>query len=240
MKSTWQTRMVLSALLLLVATAAAAQTPAQLTVRGEAQLQVAADEAQMQIAVLSRERLAEQALEENSARLRQVEAALRKAGLDEGEYRTGRFRIEPVWSRRPKSAPDDWQPQVIGYSVRNSLHVETQKLVQVGELIEAAIGAGADSIEGLQFGLASPQVHRADAIASAVAHAQSDARALAEAASLRLVRLISLNLDNALIALPTPRMAVMAETMALKAPPPVIPGEVPVRATVTLSYEVAP
>ncbi len=228
------------ALVLLAGSALAGENLSRLTVRGEAELMIPADQVQMAVGVTTSAQAVEEALEENSRRMRRVREALQEEGLAEDEMRTGQFRIQPQWSRRPKKASSDWQPKITGYTVRNSLQVETQKLKLIGDLIEEAIAAGANEVNSIRFGLADPRRHRAAAIAKAVAAAQADASALALAASVDLVRLIDINLDNAAVVVPGPRPAVMAQTRLAKAEmaPPISPGDVPVRARVTLAYEV--
>ncbi|HKL48437.1 MAG TPA: SIMPL domain-containing protein [Desulfuromonadales bacterium] len=211
----------------------------RLTVSGKAELTVPADQVQLVVTVRTTGKKVEEALEENSRRMRQVQESLLKSGLEEDEFRTDRFRIRPQWSLRPNSAPSDWQPQITGYTVRNSVKIKTQKIKLVGDVIESTIEAGANEVDSIRFALADPRSHRADAISEAVGIAQADARALAEASSVELVRLLELNLDNAAVAVPRPTVMAEARMASPDRAPPISPGDVPVRAQVTLSYEVA-
>jgi uncharacterized protein YggE len=209
----------------------------KLTLRGEARLDKPADRLWLRVGVVTEDPAASAALEENSRRMEAVIKALKKAGLAEKEYETGRFSVRPVYSRRPRNAGPEWRPQITGYEVTNSLSVRTKKLERAGRLIEAANGAGANSID-INFDLADPRIHRDEAIATATANARSDAATLAEAAGVRLMRLLTINLDNAGWRPPTPKMArgmAMAEAAAA---PPIRPGEVTVSAAVTLVYEI--
>jgi uncharacterized protein len=162
-------------------------------------------------------------------------------GLTDDEYETGRFQVQPVYSRRPARADADWFPQIVGYRVTNSVLVKTKQLELAGRIIETANKAGANSIDFIQFTLADARIHRAEAIGAATANALADANALAEAAGLRLVRIVSITLDDAR---PTPppvyqRMG-MEMAMAPDAEPPISPGDVTVRANVHVIYEIAP
>ena len=62
---------------------------------------------------------------------------------------------------------------------------------------DAAGKAGANSIDSIAFDLSEPRIHRAEAIATATRHAIEDATVLAEASSLKLVRIMSITLDSA-------------------------------------------
>ncbi len=212
-----------------------------LTVRGDAQLEKPADELRIRVGVVTESDEAPTALQENSRQMNDVIDALKKTGLTEKEYQTSQFQIQPVYTRRPRQAPVDWKPKIIGYRVSNSLTVKTKKLELTGELIQAANEAGANSIDSISFGLADPRTHRVEAIRAATANALADARTLAEAASLRLVRVLSITLDQAAAPQPIPTIQRMSAGMAMAeaAPPPIQPGDVTVRASVTVQYEIA-
>lgn len=211
----------------------AQEAPPSLTVRGEARIEVPADQGQLTLAVVTTAATAAAALRQNSEKLRGVEKALVQAGLETGEYRTGQFSIHPEWSPRPDQAAPTWQPTIVGYTVNNSLHVTTGKLSLLGTLIEAGVKAGANQVEGLAFDLADAAPFRARTIGQAAANARTDALALANAAGVRLGAVLSLQLDPAESA-PRPMMLRMAEA----ASPPITPGEVSVRAGVTIVYRI--
>jgi uncharacterized protein YggE len=214
----------------------------KLTVRGEAELEKPADRVELAIGVLTEGETAAPALDANTKRMNAVVKALGKSGLDESEYRTGRFRVRPVYSRRPRQADPDWIPRITGYEVANSVVVKTKQLDKVGDIIESANEAGANSVEVSGFDLADERQYRAEAIATATQHAVADARTLADAAGLRLVRVLAVNLDNIPVRgtemrFAAPRGRAMSEASG---PPPINPGDVTIRATVTIVYEIAP
>ena len=211
-----------------------------LTVRGDAQLDKPADELRIRVGVVTESDEAPTALRENSRQMNDVIDALKKTGLTDKEYQTSQFQIQPMYTRRTRQSPVDWKPKIIGYRVSNSLNVKTKKLELAGELIQAANEAGANSIDSISFGLADPRTHRAEAIRAATANALTDARTLAEAAGLRLVRVLSITLDQAAAPQPIPIQRMSAGmAMAEAAPPPIQPGDVTVRASVTVRYEIA-
>jgi uncharacterized protein len=213
----------------------AEKPPAQLTVQGSAELAFPADQAQLNMAVVTTAPTAEAALTANSSRLMAVEKALGKAGLETGEYRTGNFEIRPEWTPRPRNAGPDWQPAIAGYTVSNSLHLTTGKLPLVGALIEAGIKAGANSTSGLSYGLADVRPGRVKAIAQAIANARNEAEAAARAAGVNLGEILSMQLEPAVEVAPVRMLRMAAEPAA----PPLTPGEVTVRAVVTMVFAIA-
>lgn len=236
-------RIILVCLMLIMfvpLSATAKDQPATLEVRGEALLEVPADQVRLSVGVSTAAKSAETALSENSRKLKAVEAALRQAGLEPGEYSTGRFSLQPEWSPRPRNAAPDWRPEIVGYSVSNNLQLKSSRLELAGKWIAVANQAGANDIGQLAFGLAEPRQHRQEAIRQATAHALEDAHALAEAAGVKLVRVIELRLDPE-TSQPVVRMAqpAMVRSMALAESPPIIaPDDLQVRAGVSLRWEI--
>jgi uncharacterized protein len=220
------------------------ETIPTLTVRGMAELEKPADQLMITIGVITEHQNATSALEENSTRMQAVVDALKDVGLGEKEYETGRFQIRPVYQPRPPQQRHDpeWRPRIVAYSVTNTVQVKTQQLDLAGKLIQKANEAGANTIDNISFGLASPRVHRAEAISAATSNAIADAHVLARSAKLRLVRIVRIELDpEDGMPRPIPMYARM-EMAAAAAPdaPPIQPGDVTVRAAVNVVYEIAP
>jgi uncharacterized protein YggE len=214
-----------------------------LTVRGSAELIKPADQLRITIGVVSEDPDAREALSDNSKRMQKVVGAIGGAGLDEDEYKTGRFQIRPIYSKPPRRPPPQWRAQIIGYEVTNTVMVRTKQLALAGELIEAANKAGANSIDSIGFDLVDKRKYRAEAISKATAHALADARKLAESARVKLVRTLSINLDDTGARPPVPRRfaaPAMAAAAEAGVPPPITPGDVTVTASVTVVYEIAP
>ena len=211
----------------------------KLTVRGQAELEKPADQVRMRVGVVTKDTEAADALRENTRRMKAVIAELERVGINEGEYETGQFRLRPEYSRRPRGAQNDWQPEIIGYEVVNSVTIKTTRLELTGTVIEAANKAGANSVNVESFELADPRVHRAEAIRTATQYAIADAEALADAASLELVRIVAINLDSAPIGVARMEMATQ-RAMAADSAPPIVAGDVTVRASVNVIYEIRP
>ena len=212
----------------------------RLTVRGEAELEKPADQVRLRVGVITENQDATEALDENSERMSKVVAALQRAGLDEDELQTGRFSIRPVYSRRPRGAGPEWQPEIIGYEVQNSIVVKTKRLEMAGELIGACTRAGANSVNVEAFELSDPRRHRREAIVTATRHAMEDAQTFAEAANVRLVRIIGVNLSHSPVNPLETRVSQARAMAAEAATPPIQPGDVTVRASLSVVFEIAP
>jgi len=209
--------------------------PPTLTVRGIATISRPADELRLNIGVVTQNRTAENALNENNSKMNSIIKSLEQLGLGEGEFKTGRFNVRPLYSQRPKNAAPDWSPDIVGYEVTNSLAVKTEKIDLAGELIDNTTQSGANSVDNIRFGLKDPRKYRSEAIEAATRNALEDAKTLSNAAGVGLVRIKSLSLDDAQPIAPMPRGQLYAKSMAMESVP-IEAGEVEIHASVTLQY----
>lgn len=233
------------ACLLAAPLACAENAPPTITAGGQAEIRVDADSARFNATVVTTAKEVSQALEENNQRVQRVLAALKdvrgtKAGADT-RIESGRFSVRPVFTQRPPRPDPDWQPDIVGYSVRNQVRVWTRTLNHLGALIGAANAAGANAIDGLTFELEDPSEYRTRAIKEATRRALADAGAAAEAAKVKLAKIERIEVQ------PEPRVRPLRMNAALSrgveiggAAVPVEPGEVSVHASVLVTMEIEP
>lgn len=217
-----------SLLLLLIGLAlpALAQAPS-LRVTGAGTVEAAPDMATLTLGVTAEAKTAAAAMAQVSEETAAVLARLRAAGVEDRDLQTGELSLSPVWS----SYDSGRERRISGYAAANRLRVRLRDLEGMGVLLDQAIGAGANSFQGLAFGLQDPGPLIDEARSRAVADAQHKARLYAEAAGLTLgpVRLI----EETAGAQPRP---VMMEAARASAPVPVAPGEVTLKASVTMVF----
>ena len=108
----------------------------------------------------------------------------------------------------------------------------------MGEVIDAALEAGANQLEGVSFELQDDLASRQAALRNAVAEARAKAEAMADALGVRLVSILSVNEGPVAIERPMMEMA-RAASLQQGAPTPVSPGEVSVAASVTIRYQIS-
>ena len=211
--------------------------PPTLVVTGSGVAEVEPDQLEVSFAVVSQSASTEEAMDDNAKRMRKVMAALERAGIAEDDLETVGFSVSPNYdySNRRDGVP----PKITGYTVRNTVRARTLELELAGELIETGVDAGADSVSGVDFGLADPQAHRAQAIAIATANARADAQALADAAGLELAGILEIVLDPTDSYRPYQARNEMASARVMSdGAPPMQPGEVSLSARVRVVYVV--
>ncbi len=181
-----------------------------------------------------------EAQKRNSGVMSKVMDRLRDLQIDKELIQTSSFTVSPQY-RPPPNRPADTppaSPEIIGYIVSNMVTVEIRVLDRVGTVIEEVLKTGANSFQGLHWGLRDEQSVRLSALKQAAAKAREKATVLSEALHLKLVRVLSVSEGGHMVR-PSSHVARMAME-ASAGEVPISPGELKIEAMVTLVYEVAP
>lgn len=152
--------------------------PGTITVTGNGSVTTVPDTATVAFGVVTQATTASQALSTNSAAAERMIAAIKGAGVDAKDIRTDVVSLSPRYSDRGD--------EIVGYTASNSVAARVRELARAGAIIDAAVGAGANSVSG-------PALERSDvaglyrqALRNAVADARTKAEALATASGLTL------------------------------------------------------
>ena len=209
-----------------------AQAPAQITVTGEGVVEGAPDIATLSLGVTTTGTTAAEAMAANSQALNAVMARLTAAGIAERDLQTTNLSINPNWTSYDNGAGQ----RIDGYTASNQLTVRIRDLAGLGPVLDAAIQDGANTLNGLSFGLAEPRPAMDAARAAAVADARARATLLVEAAGAKLGRIVSIT-EGGGYSQPAPMFRQAAEAMNAV---PVAAGEIATTATVTIVFEINP
>jgi uncharacterized protein YggE len=201
-------------------------------VSGNGEIQAAPDLATLDIAIETHAASADRAAGLNGSLAQKVRDAIKSKLNEQGRMWTGGYSLYPEYSE-----PRDGKPTVTGYRAENSITVETGELGIIGPLIDAAIGAGANRINSLNYSLREDSKARSQAIAKAAHNAQSQASALADALGVKLGTVMKASTESEAHILPGPRFEA-ATAMAARAPTPISAGQITVPATVSLTYAI--
>lgn len=235
---------VLAAWLALLALPMAAQEPGAgaplvpvLSVQGSGDARVTPDEATVRLGVFAQQETARAAQDQVSRTAQAVLEAVRRLGVAPEQIQTSELSLGPVYDQRPEGG----EPRVAGYNASNVVSIRLQELDRVGPVIDAGLGAGANRLEGVVFGLRDDTTARASALAAAVAKARAKADALARALRVRLVEVVEVTEGGVSVFTPTyARGGVAMAADAMMADTPVSSGQVEVQANVTVRYRIAP
>lgn len=209
-----------------------------LTVSGSGQARVAPDEATVRLGVLAQAPTAREAQDRVNRTANAILEAVRKAGIPAERIQTSGLSLGPQYAQGRNESQG---PRITGYQASNTVSILVQDLAKVGPVIDAGLAAGANNLDGVEFGLRDDAAARAAALTDAVAEARGKAEALAKALKVRLLEIVEVAEGGVSVSPPPPvfrgRIAMAAEAMAAT---PVSSGEVGVEASVTVRWRIAP
>ena len=109
------------------------------------------DIAYVNIGVRTESEDAAQAVSKNNSLSQEVSDTIKALGIDEKDIQTTNFSIHPQQEYDPNGKPTG----KINYVVNNTVYVTVRDLDMVGDLLNAAVSAGANTINGIRFDVAA-------------------------------------------------------------------------------------
>jgi hypothetical protein len=164
-----------------------------------------------------------------------VMKALRNNGVADKDIQTQRFSILPVtqWI-------EDQQKQIItGYRVTNVVVAKIRQVDKAGPVIDAVAEAGGNftRIDNIDFSIDDPTPNYDEARAKAIEDAMAKAKQMANAANIKLGKLIYISESTPYL----PNVSIRDYTMKAGAPAPttpISPGELEIQVNVQMVYEI--
>lgn len=200
---------------------------AKITVTGQGSVQATPDMATVTLGVTSTGPTASEAMAANSKGIDAVIARLKEAGIKSEDLQTSNLSLNPNWSNSSSGASE-----VSGYVASNMLTVRVRDLAGLGSVLDVAITDGANTLNGVNFGIATPRPLQDEARKAAVKDAVARASLLAEAAGGKLGRVIEMQEQQVFDAQPAIFRADMSAGKV-----PVEAGQLEMAASVTVTYE---
>jgi hypothetical protein len=239
---TWAVALTLLALLP-VATAAAehhgdgGDERPRLAVQGEGRMRAEPDQAIVRLGVTAQAETAGAAQQQVNRVADGILEAVRALGVEGRALQTSQLSLYPVYSERQRRMPQQEvaDPEIVGYRASNVVSVRLEELAKIGPVIDGAVAAGANEVQGVDFSLQDDLAARKQALAQAVAEARAKAEAMATALGLRLGPVIEVTEGGASV---QPRRLQVA-SLAMRAGDagtPVSAGDVEVTASVSVVF----
>jgi uncharacterized protein YggE len=168
----------------------------------------------------------------NNTQSQSVSKALKNFNIDTKDIQTTNFSIYPQ-----QQYDQNGKLTGILYVVDNTVYVTLRDLSKIGDLLNAVVEAGANSINGIQFDTSDKAEALSNARKEAVADAQTQAQELAKAAGVSLGDIQSIGISSGM---PTPvfegKGGGGAVTAAVQAP--ISPGQMVVNVDVNIVYNI--
>lgn len=203
-------------------------------VSGTGEVAVAPDIVHIRLGIEAQQETVTRAQSDAAAAMQRVMTALLSGGVAGEDIQTQSFSIRQVkrWDR------DLEEEIVVGYRVSNDVLVKVREVGRAAALIDDVVVAGGDfiRIDGISFTVDDPTPFQVEARQEAMADAAAKAEELAELAGVRLGMATFISESSGGLP-PVPVLAEM-KVMSAAVSTPISPGEVEIRVTVQVVYEI--
>ena len=206
--------------------------PPEIVVTGTSEVLAVPDEAIVRLGIVRQASDAQTAQNQANAVAQEILSAIGKAGVPSKDIQTSRLVLSPVYSRGTDQ-------HIVSYNATNTVSVRLDNLAMVGNVIDAGLKAGANQLEGVQFRLRNELPSREQALKEAVQEAHGKAQAMAEALRVNLGEVLEAS-EGGVSVVPRVQAFARAAEPAAQTSTPVSPGEIEIRANVTIRYRITP
>lgn len=207
-----------------------------LFVTGSASTQTKPDKVTMSLGVETTNTKAKAALVANSELMDKIVNALKIAGIKENETSTSSFTITP---NRDYSI-DKNQGKLIGFTVRNSILINSQNVNNASDWIDIAVSSGANNVDSIYFSISDKKLDeiKKELIKQAIGNAREKADVAASELGLKVVGVRTINIDQAtpIFTGPTSYALESFKNEPSAASPPILTGEQQISLNVNIVF----
>lgn len=228
---------------------------ATISTSGSATTKVQPDKVSVTVGVETNGTTAQEASSRNANATEDVLAALTGLGIPEEQISTSNYNVYPVYSQQPAQTqeicimiyppPPECQPNqnIIGYVASSSLTVtlDVDGDISGGEVIDTAIEAGANTVNGVFFFLSTEMQEeiRDGLIGDAIESARHRADVAATAVGMEVSGVKAINLNEVHFPFFSSSLDTSFREGGIAAPTPLLPGEQEVTMTVSVVYSLS-
>ena len=218
------------------------------TVSGEGKAVAVPDIAQLSIGVLTEggKNLTE-LQKQNTEKINRIISYLKEQGIDKKDIKTEYYNISPRYQSTPCPIyqqtypeiirPCPSSPEIIGYSISQTISVKVRDLNKVGDVLAGAVERGANNVYGPNFTIDDPVGLQNQAREAAIKQAREKAKSMAKAGNFRLGKLISI--QEGFYPGPIPLFEGKADGRGgIGSAPAIEPGSQDIVINITLTYEI--
>src|SRR5688500_5522034 len=222
---------------LLAASPVAAQERAPertVTMTGQAEMSMAPDQAWVTVGIEQRAQKPQEAQRLAAEVMNRVRAQLTALGIPDAAIQTVAFNMNADWDYSNN------QRRLRGYIVTNMLRVRVDDITKVADVLDRSIASGGNAIHGVSWDIKDRVKVERDALRQAVEDARQRAEVAVAAAGGKLgpVSNISEQRFDYQPKMDMRQMRAAVGAVAGDAATPVSPGEIDVRASVTVSFRI--
>jgi uncharacterized protein len=203
-----------------------------LTVNADGVTEGRPDMATINLGVTTEGATAAAALAENARRMTALTQALRRAGVAERDIQTSNVSVYPQ-----QHYVEGQAPRITGYQANNSVSAKVRRIDNTGRVIDAAVAAGGNTVNGVSFSYQDPDAQLNAARRDAITQARARAELYANALGMRVHRVVAVSEGGGFRPPIVPMAMERLQSADGAASTPIAPGEIETRVTVAVTFE---
>lgn len=208
------------------------QDPPSISTQGQAVFKLAPDVAWVSVMAEARAPKPGEAQRKAAESMTEVQAAMKSLNLAANAIKTQQYSLQPEMEYLNGSS------RVKGYLARNTIEVRVDDITKIGAVIDAAGASGAASVSGMRFDVKNRETVEHDALTAAAKDALVRARAIAAGFGQTIGAIIRVQDQRLYSAQSETRMMAAGGGgrggAAPMPPTPIEPGEIEIRAQMTV------
>jgi uncharacterized protein YggE len=205
-----------------------------ISIDAEGKVTALPDIAKISIGVETQKKTVSEAQTENSTKMNAIIAKLKDLGVAKEDIQTTNYSIYPTYDY------SNGKQTETGFQITQNVDIKVRKLDSISDILAAVAQLGANQVGGVNFTIDDPESLRQQARLKGIEMAKSKAQALAEAAGVKLGKVVGFSESSSTPQPPIFYAKDMAAGMgsAPSAAPAVEPGSQDVIVDVTVIYEI--
>jgi uncharacterized protein len=215
--------------------AAGSENASKLICNGEGKANAIPDVVIITLGVETRNISASAAASENAVLMNSTVNALLEAGLKKRDIQTSHYSLNTQVEENPTDITlAQKQKRSPEFVATNQVTARMNVSEDIGKVLDAALAAGSNNVLGIDFDLTDPKPQMDKALADAINDSRRKAEIMATTAGVKLGKILEISEGFSYTSSNAPRAAYSLSA----APSPVLPGELEVSASVTVTYEI--
>lgn len=153
---------------------------------GEGKISAKPDIAVVDLSVVTQAATSKMAQDANSVKTNKITAFLKSQKIADKDVKTTNYNIYPQYTY-----PRNGQPQISGYQANETIEVKIRNLDQASAIVDGAVTAGANQLNGPNFQIENPEKLKDQARALAIADAKARADTLRSQLGISLGKIVN-------------------------------------------------
>lgn len=207
-----------------------------ITVSADGKVYSKPDIALISLSVVAKGKTVKAVTQDGNTKMTQVIDAVKKLGVEDKDITSTQYNLYPEYDyiiNQPQ--------QLTGYQLDQEIQVKIRKLDMVEDVLDAGVAAGSNQIGQLSFDIDDPTLLQKEAREKAFTAAKEKAQEMADAAGVKLGRVVTFSEDNGYQPPVFANYALDSKMMAgsvAAAPATIQSGSKEVDLTISVTYEI--